>query len=295
MLQINPKSLLKLCVIFIFLGRAYQYLFYNAPFRALLWDENLLKPLVEQMFNTNWNAYVTDLSIDKYIQASIKTNGLLYLVAAICTAFIDKSNARYLKYPIMIGGFLLALLSFLTLKERFFQYGQFFEHAIQVGIPFLLLHVIRKDGFTFQIKFILKVLIGLTFISHGLYAFGYYPIPGHFIDMTINGLGVSENMAIAILKTAGILDFAISILIFLPRTYKYALWYAFIWGILTAFARIVAGFNADFIFASLHQTVYLTLYRLPHGLIPLLLLILAASVKKKDKTKPSLLIKTQLS
>ncbi len=294
MLRIDTKTLLKLCVILIFLGRAYQYLFFNAPFRALLWDENLLKPIVEQLFNTSWNDYVTNLSVDSYIQVSIKANGALYLVAAICAAFIDKLNSRYLKYPIIVAGILLGVLSFLTLKERFFQYGQFFEHSIQIGVPFLLLHVIQKDEFTNRIKFIFKILVSLTFISHGLYAFGYYPIPGHFIDMTINALGISENTAVAILKTAGILDFAISILIFIPKTYRYALWYAFAWGTLTAFARIVAGLNADFILASLHQTVYLTIYRLPHGLIPLLLLILATSVKKKDKTNPSLLIKTQV-
>ena len=41
----------------------------------------------------------------------------------------------------------------------------------------------------------LKIAIALTFSAHGLYAIGYYPQPGVFVDMLINILHFSETTA----------------------------------------------------------------------------------------------------
>lgn len=277
--------LLKVCVFLIFIGRAYQYIYFDAPFRALLWDEGLLQPIVEGLFNTPWNDYVTNLEVDRWIKRAVKINGVIFILAAISSIFLNSKNIKYLKYPIFIGGITLVLLSFLTMKDRFFHYGQFFEHTIQFGTPFLLLLSYNSKYTLERLSFILKVFIALTFIGHGLYALGYYPIPGYFIDMTISCLNVTEDTAVIILNTAGILDILLSILIFIPKISKYALLYAFIWGILTALARIVAFFNADFIISSLHQTTHLVLYRLPHGLIPLLVYYIDYKLKNKTQNK----------
>ena len=71
--QKNNLVLLKLSVILVFLGYAYQYLFFSAPFRAILWDESLLKPVIESIFKTPWEKYATSLTVDKWIQTSIKS------------------------------------------------------------------------------------------------------------------------------------------------------------------------------------------------------------------------------
>ena len=265
--------LLKIFAFLIFIGRAYQYLFFDAPFRTILWDESLLQPIIEGVFNTPWNSYVTNLEVDMWIQRSILINGFLYIIAAISVITINKNNRKYLRIPIQIGAWLLVILSLLTMKEQFFHIAQFFEHAIQFGIPFVLLYAI-KGVLSKKISLYLKILIAFTFTSHGLYALGYYSVPGNYIDMTIICLGVTENTAVLILKIAGVLDLLISVLIFVPKLASYFLLYAFIWGLLTAFARIVAGFNPDFIIDSLHQHLYLVIYRIPHGLTPLLVFIL---------------------
>jgi hypothetical protein len=279
MMLTNKKiiQILKVCAFTIFVGRAYQFIFFNAPFRSFLWDESLLRPILEGLFNTPWRDYVTSLTADKWIQNSVILNGVIYGIAAIAVIFLSKENRKYLKYPIAIGGFLLVVLSFLSAKEKFYHYGQFFEHAIQFGIPFLLL-MANKGLSRDKIILTSKILIALTFTAHGLYALGYYPIPGYFIDMTINTLYVTEDIAVLILKIAGVMDIVLSIGIFLPKVAKYFLIYACVWGVSTALARVVSTINMEFLSHTLHQSIYLVVYRLSHGILPLMIALMLQKV-----------------
>ena len=274
MKQLNLKVLLKISVCLIFIGRAWQHLFWDAPYRSFFWDEALLQPIVEGLFNTSWHEYVISEHTDWYIQGGIRINGLIYLIAAIATLFIHQKNRKWLQYPIFLGGLSLVILSLLMTKEKFYHIAQFFEHSIQFGLPFVLLYSFKEKSTYTTIVTTLKILIAVTFVSHGLYAFGFYPVPGKFIDMVIHIFGCSESTAISFLYIAGILDFIIAILIFIPKVSKFALWYAIIWGLLTAFARIVANFYIDFPWQSIHQNLYGVLYRLPHGLVPFITLLL---------------------
>ncbi len=264
-------NLLKVATFLIFIGRAYQYIIYGAPFRALLWDEGLLQPIVEGFFNTSWNEYATSKKVDVCIENATLINGVFLAIAAFSALLINQKNKKYLKYFIYFGSFSLLILSALLMKDKFFHNAQFFEHAIQVVTPLVLLLVIDKKPDFLQISKVLKIIVAITFISHGLYALGYYPIPGNFVDMTILSLGISEDNAKIFLYVAGILDIILSILIFIPRVSKYALWYAFMWGTATALARITGYFNSDLIAMSLESSLYKTIYRIPHGLIPLVI------------------------
>jgi uncharacterized membrane protein len=58
------------------------------------------------------------------------------------------------------------------------------------------------------------------------------------------------------------------------------------WGLLTAFARFVAGYNKNFIEMSFYNYTYLVIYRLSHGLIPLLVLLMEEKIKKKITKYP---------
>lgn len=268
---------LKLCTCLIFIGRAYQYIFFDAPFRVFFWDEGLLKPIMESFFDISWHDYATNLKVDYWIGIATKVNGFLFILAALCCFFISKVNRKLLKFPIYIAVFFIVILGFLALKDRFYQFAQFFEYGIQIGVPLALLYTLKANYDSQKLIVFLKVVVSITFFAHGLYAIGYYPIPGHFVDMTINSLGVQEDIAIKILYVAGILDLLIAVLIFVPKASKYALLYAFIWGILTALARIVSDYNSDFISHSLHQLGYKVLFRLPNGIIPLFILIYTTS------------------
>lgn len=275
--------LVKICVFFIFIGRAWQHLFWDAPYRSFFWDESLLEPIVETMLGISWQEYATSSSTDNFIQKGILANGVLYLIAAFSSLLIKKNNKIWFRIPILMGGISLLLLTVLMTKEKFYHTAQFFEHSIQFGLPFLLVINFARNLNQLRFIFILKILIALTFFSHGLYAFGFYPVPGKFVDMVIQIFGFSEVTAITFLYVAGILDFILAILIFIPKTQTYALWYAVTWGLLTAFARIVANFYIDFPLQSIHQNLYEVIYRLPHGLTPFLVILL---MKKYDGYKP---------
>ncbi|RZS93361.1 DoxX-like family protein [Aquimarina brevivitae] len=280
----NPTFLLlKLSVFFIFIGRAWQHLFWDAPYRTFFWDESLLKPIVEGLSSMSWQEYATSATTDTFIQNIVLANGLIYLFAAIAAIRLTMQPKKWQKAIIVLGGISLVFLTVLLTKEKFYHAAQFFEHSIQFGLPFVLLFRFSQRYDQKHFILILKILIALTFFSHGLYAFGFYPVPGNFVDMVIQIFDCSEQSAITFLYIAGVLDFILAILIFIPKAALGALTYAILWGLLTAFARIVANFNWEYPLDSFHQYFYQVVYRLAHGFVPLLVLLYIFKFEDRSK------------
>ncbi len=272
-LQGKLISILKLSTFLIFLGRAYQHIVWDAPYRTFLWDEAILKGIVENIFEVTWNDYVTSLSAASTISFSIKAIGVFYLLCAIVALLIKPHMKRLGKFFLLGGSIGLFILAILYCKEKFLHVGQFFEYMIQFMTPVLLYMMLFTTIEFKKIRLIALIAIALTFSCHGLYAIGYYPRPGTFIDMTLNTLPISEPSAHTMLKVAGILDFIVAIAIFIPRISYAALVYAFVWGGLTAMARLVGHFHIEFLWNSFSQWTWEMLIRLPHALIPLFVLI----------------------
>lgn len=283
-LQASPErlpisfKLLKLSVFLVFFGRAYQFLFWDAPFRAFFWDESLLKPFVEDVLAINWHDYVTSVTTDNFIQNITFFFGAVFTLAAIVT-LIYKHNVRTFKVIVLSGTTGLIILAYLLMKEQFYRLGQFFEYSLQFGVPIILVYY-KRTFIQQHLDLILKILIAIVFVAHAMYAIGYYPVSGYFLDMTINILGFSESTAQMFLLVAGILDILTAILIFVPRVAKYALYYMVVWGFLTAMARLVSGINFDFFWDSVHANLYQMIYRLPHGLIPLMVVFRIKEISK---------------
>ncbi|MDY8136640.1 hypothetical protein [Aquimarina sp. 2201CG5-10] len=266
-------KILRISTFLIFIGRAYQHIVWDAPYRTFLWDEAILKNIVENVFGVTWNEYVTSLSAANNISLSIKMVGVFYILCAIVTLLVKPNMKKLGKFFLLGGSIGLFVLAVLYCKEKFFHVGQFFEYAIQFMSPVLLyLLMFTKVSFK-KIRLIALIAIALTFSCHGLYAIGYYPRPGSFIDMTLNTLPISEPGAHLMLKIAGVLDFVVAIAIFIPRISYAALVYAFIWGGLTAMARLVGHFHVEFLANSFSQWTWEMLIRLPHALIPLFVMI----------------------
>lgn len=264
-------KLLKISVVLVFLGRAWQFIFWDAPFRTFFWNESLLKPFVESVIGVRWQTYANSPKLDAFIDNSVFAFGILYLLSAVAVIFYKKIE-RIARYIIVLGGLGLLVLACLLMSDRFYQFSQFFEYSIQFSIPFLFVFY-HKKFIQKHLILILKLLIAAVFIAHGLYAVGYYPVPGVFLGMVIDILGFTEQGARNFLLIAGILDFAGAILIFVPKVAKYALIYLAIWGFLTSFARLIAGFSFDFFWELIHLNLYQTIYRLPHGILPIIVLL----------------------
>ncbi len=275
---LHVNRLFCLAALSVLLGRAYQHLFWDAPFRALLWDERWLRPLIESL-GWVWSDWVTSPAVDANIQRAITGMGIFYLLAALSIIWAClPAHARFTKWarkllPFFMwsSAFLLFLLALMYWKEKFFHLGQLFEFSLQAISPLLFLlsqnagasAVRRRLGW-------IKLAIALTFVCHGLYALGIYPRPGDFVTMMMQGLWLSEDQAMKMLYLAGVLDFVAALALFLPgRVGKVALWYCILWGLLTALARVWAHFYLPFWSESLHQWAWQTVVRLPHFFVPL--------------------------
>ncbi len=143
--------------------------------------------------------------------------------------------------------------------------------------------------------FWMKLALAATFIGHGLYAIGFHPLPGNFIDMMIKGFGMTESIAKTTLWIIGWLDIlaAIALLCFPlissrkgKQIYMIALYYTLIWGFLTALARVYTNVAWSSGWYSLKQWLPEFLMRFPHFLIPLTLILLLQINKKNHHKFP---------
>lgn len=270
----TPKELLLLQILTatVLFGRAWQHLFWDIPFRALLWDEELITPIV-QLFGLNWEDYISNLTIAYWQEITMQTIGVFHILLAVLVFFVKKDRI-WIKRLLWVGGFFLFCLTLLYWKEHFYRIGQLIEYTIQWSIPIFLIYAIYHQENTTTFRFWLKIAIALTFVGHGLYAFGYYPTPGNFIQMVLDTFMLNDKDAATFLTVIGVIDFAIAIGLFLPYVWKISIIYCIVWGFATAFARIIANYDVMMPLESLHQWLYETIYRLSHGGIPLLLWLL---------------------
>ena len=277
-----------MALVSLLLGRAWQHLFWDAPFRTLLWNEELLKFFVEKFTTLSWHQYVTSEKVDQGIQNLIKIFGSFYLFGAFISYFAVKKKIWALNY-IFVTGLGLVFLGLLSWAEKFFYFGMLFEHSIQMATPFIFYLFFLKDPWITprtdqKMLLILKVSIALTFIGHGLFAIGFYPVPGHFIDMLINVFGCSEKSAKTFLMIMGTIDIISSIGLFIRPIRIFSLWFMIGWGAITAMARITAHLDFQLLAFTGNQWVYEMMVRLPHALIPLFLLFKLREENTKAST-----------
>lgn len=262
--------LVQTAAVCVFAGRAYQHLFWDAPFRSILWSEDWMSWIVEGIFKTPWSEYVRNPETDIFIQNLIVGHGWFYLCCAVVAVFV-RGLPKLLHYLLLLGALLLTVLAFMYTKEKFFHLGQFLEYSLQVSSPILLWYMVRNPNLPDRrFIFIVKLLIALTFTCHGLYALNYYPRPGNFTQMCLSILPITEAQAFQFLNFAGVMDFILAVGIFLPfrKVVLYSLAYAVFWGFFTSIARVWANFYFDFWQDSLHQWIWETVMRFPHFLIP---------------------------
>lgn len=267
--------LLQIAVVAVFVGRAWQHLYWDAPYRVLLWDEDWMKPIIEGVFEISWEKYVTNLNIDQGIQYFIRFTGGYYVLGAVAAIFIQKFK-KIAIVILWIGASSLAFLAFLYAKDRFFQVQQFLEYALQWSAPAFLILIYKKKALTPKLIFWMKIATAFTFICHGMYAIGWGNVQRamEFTQMTISILHISESNAILFLRVAGLLDFLVGVLIFLPgKVSTSALAYCVVWGFITAIARLWANFYPGQFPNFLLQTLHEGLYRFPHFLIPAIIFL----------------------
>jgi len=266
--------LLQIATVAVFLGRAWQHLYWDAPYRSLLWDEDLMKGIVNALWGMPWDEYITSAEVDQWIQRCIRATGWFYLFCALVAGLASRVHHHVLKL-LPVGACFLILLAGLYTKEKFYVIGQFLEYSLQFSTPILFYLLIKQKQPGLRWIWAIRVLTALTFTCHGLYALNIYPRPGLFVEMTISILGVGEESAIYFLNIAGILDFIVSaaILVLPQRWLKPALIYIIFWGFATSIARVWAHFHFAYVDESLLQWLHEMVFRFPHFLLPLVVYV----------------------
>ena len=265
--------LLRWSVVLLFVGRAWQGFFWDLPLRTFFWDEQLLQSAVCWWTEDTWQNYVTNqsINIDAFINSLGVGLGCFWSFCAVLSIFMRRTNF-WMARCIQFGAFSLFLLALLYFKDKFYAWGQFFEYSTQVLGPCFLVYMVSGASNTPNFRHILRLTITTTFICHGLYALAYYPVPGTWIQWTMDILGLDNDAsANNFLYLMGCLDLLAAFGIFFSATRSFSLFYCVVWGFATAMARVVANFYWDAALMSLHQHAYETIYRLIHASLPLLL------------------------
>lgn len=258
-------SWLRFAAFFLFTGRGWQHFTYGGPYDTLYRSDNYLGLLTNWLTGDKNAVFAADVL--SYINIAF---GFLFMFAAVSVLFVNKKKNFYRTF-VRIGWLLLFITAYGYYVDKFRISAQFFEYSAQLVIPFLLLRAVK---FKMNRKFLFwaKLSIALTFVCHGLFAIGYYPVPGIFNNMLINTFGFTNETSFTVLKVVGILDFVFAIGIFVKPISKPILWYGLIWGFLTAFARVFSTIDFGFFEATFTQNTYEFLVRMPHFIVPLVLL-----------------------
>jgi len=271
--------ILRLSAFFVFFGRGWEHLITGAPFRVVLWDQSLMEGLITTLTGLSWSEYASSSTYNFIVDASIKITGLFYIICSVVSLMI-KEKHKALGQLLITGSILLALLSLLFYKTKFFQFAQLIEYSCQMFSPLFLYVILFYKVNLSKFNVALKIAIALTFAGHGLYALGIYVTPGMWIDMALScinfiGLYPSVEQVQHIIYWAGILDMVVAVGIFLPKKWSAPfLTWALVWGLVTALSRVVGFMNIDASWHTLIQWMPQTIIRLPHALIPLAAIII---------------------
>ncbi|MEZ5009558.1 MAG: hypothetical protein R2753_15540 [Chitinophagales bacterium] len=214
-------------------------------------------------------------------------SGSILLLSGIFTLFQHKLPKKFIplaKVLLALSGLLILLHAFSAFVDSKLHYNVPLEFITRASLPFICIYLLSNAYHSNKNKLVtlwLPLIIGLTFFAHGLYALRFFPIPQSFLMMTTNILKTPRNITFNFLYLVGILDVLLLIGIFIKPVRKAFLYYAIIWGFLTALARLVAYYNpAD-------MSTYILLWfpqfliRAGHYLLPLALLFYWQQQKKE--------------
>jgi len=213
---------------------------------------------------------VTSPAVDQGIENINDILGFFLLTAGLAAAVFGLSN-RLQRW--LLGGAFAILLSInlLVWKEHFWQVGQLLELSVLTASPLVYLYYgaagAQQRASAYRL---IRWLIALTFIGHGLYAVGFHAVPANFVLMVQAGLGVGEGVARDLLLMVGFLDFIAAALLLLPfrEARRAALLWIIPWALLTTTARLWSYGGLVSSTTLLTQWVPEVVIRLPHVFLP---------------------------
>jgi hypothetical protein len=276
--KFNALNFISIVLFLLLAGRFYQFAFLEPPFRAFMLNTNFMAPFIEGVLGIEWFDWVTNPKYERRVNLMLDVFAwILGFMTLSVMLFKVKFFSKIVPYLMIPAALILLITSFGYYWDKSTQIGQFWEYSLQFGLPIIFLLLLKnKDK---SASFLAKAFCSLTFAAHGLYAIGFYPIPGEFVHMSSRLLSITDEPAKQFLFVAGVLDFVFAIGLWIPKIQKPVLLYGALWGFATALARLIGFYYSNVALISLHQGVFEFLVRIPHGAIPLWLFIKALSPK----------------
>ena len=263
------------------------------PLRALLWDEGLLRGVVESWTGLDWGEWVASIEIEQKIDAAIRIQAWLFFLFA--TLAVLPTKGRLLVAACALAALNLMFLAWLKYHDSGRGIGELVEHLGQVGAPLVL--ALWGTGRWRAAKRTAMVAIACTFVGHGLFAldlgsqlgWANHPRPGQYTEMVMLCLGIeTESAANRVLVVAGVLDILVVMAMFLAagRVRTLAIGWMAVWGLATAVARPWAYFEPSAAAQSLSLWIPEALFRVPHFGLPLFLLLAIPNRRAENADPP---------
>ncbi len=264
-------------------GRSYQHIRWGGPFRNIFYDPQGFGGWYSNFIDRPLKDIYNDHFYESLLSYFSDVVGVIFFITAIIILFYEKLHK--LKGFIYASTLLLLLVFYGFLYgKNLVQYGMFFEHSAQLVTPLLFMWEYRRKSN--QVFMMGSIAIAITYLCHGLYAYGYYPQPGHFADMMIVGFGITEDVARSVLVGIGVMDFIFALIVMLGLFANYYLkpnrilnsiiiinlWYGIVWGVLTTAARVYTSYAEGMFLHWMDQYFLEFLVRVPHFIIPYYLL-----------------------
>lgn len=251
----------RISYISVILGRCWQMLVGNFPLFNLLWDEKLLKPLIEKKLNSSWQFY---LQWSEPLITLILTVGSFFgLMAAVYTL----ASREAIKTTCFITLYLI-FIAFLYWKEKNYEWIELGEYGAQCISPVVHYYFYKYQRLSTEAFYGTLIAIAITFAAHGSYALDLFPRPALFMDMTLYILPLTQEQGILFLRIVGCLDIIAAGGILYKRLRTLSLFWMIQWGLATTLARLSLIQTAPNLWVGLYENLHEILIRLCHFLLP---------------------------
>lgn len=195
---------------------------------------------------SSWNSWMfLDLGLSDHSAKWIERALLFLSLAMALLPIAAPGKNRWLLFLVPAFLFLLAE-SFFTARMGGTGYANWAPsaYALRYATPLALMMFLFRSPFgEAQAGSLLRIALGLVFLTHGAEAFLHYP---RFIDLIINsaanlgGWRIPESEAKSLLTWIGVMDMTLALAVVF-RPFRALLWWMAAWGLITALSRLTAN------------------------------------------------------
>lgn len=279
-------NIIRYTTVFLLLGRAYEHIRWIGPYRDFFYNPLGFGKWYADLIGRDLKDIYNDFFYEQLISSLSTGIGVVFILAAFVVLFYEKwSKFKWIIYLAIF--FLFTTYMGYFMAKHFKMWGMLLEHALQFVSPILFLKLVNSQQK--QVVFIGVWATALTFYCHGLFAMGYYPQPGKFVDMIIASTGFKEDPTRILLSVIGYIDIVMAIVIIIPflgftshllenkwlRTvFLGFMMYGIVWGFFTSIARVYYSFNPNAIVHWMDQYWMEFFVRTPHFVVPFVIYVI---------------------